>query len=191
MFVRLKDWRRTATRYDRGPKVVLSAVDACVDPSVWAHNSHIGDARATAMGRGMGELNLGQLCRERFGKDAALIGFGTATGTVAAADDWGDEMEVMKVRPPLPGSWEALCHATGIPRFLTDFGGAPKGLPDRLLERFIGVIYRPETERWSHYAEASLAGQFDAWLWFDETRPVQALPTATVPGGDETFPFGL
>lgn len=166
---------------------------------VWAHNSHIGDARATAMGRGMGELNLGQLCRERFGKDAALIGFGTATGTVAAADDWGDEMEVMKVRPPLPGSWEALCHAAGIPRFLADFGGAPEGLPDRLLERFIGVIYRPGTERQSHYMEADLPRQFDAWVWFDRSTALTPAPhggdadpaAQADPGDAEMFPSGL
>jgi len=165
---------------------------------VWAHNSHIGDARATAMGRHMGELNLGQLCREHFGNEAALIGFGTATGTVAAADDWGDEMKVMDVRPPLPGSWEALCHASGIPRFIVDFGRAGD-LAGNLLERFIGVIYRPESERTSHYMQAELPRQFDTWVWFDRSGAV----TPTGHGGEidpgikadpeeaETFPTGL
>ena len=169
---------------------------------VWAHNSHIGDARATAMGRSMDELNLGQLCRERFGDEAALIGFGTAAGTVAAAADWGDEMEVMAVRPSLPGSWEALCHATGIPRFLADFGRAGDlrdSLSRDLLERFIGVIYRPESERASHYMKADLPHQFDAWVWIDRSAAL----TPTSHGGDadpaaktdpedaETFPSGL
>lgn len=169
---------------------------------VWAHNSHIGDARATAMGRHMDELNLGQLCRERFGDETALIGFGTAAGTVAAAADWGDGMEVMDIRPPLPGSWEALCHAIGIPRFLADFrraGSLLDSLPDNLLERFIGVIYRPESERLSHYMGADLPRQFDAWVWFGRSTAV----TPTSHGGDadpatkadpedaETFPSGL
>ena len=177
---------------------VLQARGPKAQAVVWAHNSHIGDARATAMGRDMDELNLGQLCRERFGDQAALIGFGTATGTVAAARDWGDEMEVMEVRPPLPGSWEALCRDTGLPRFLADLGRA-EGLPDTLLERFIGVIYRPDSERASHYMEVDLAGQFDAWVWFDRSSAL----TPTSHGGDadpgvkadpeeaETFPSGL
>ena len=164
---------------------------------LWAHNSHIGDAALTDMGRERGEINIGHLCRCEFGEDAALIGMGTHAGTVAAASDWDGPMEIKPVRPSLPGSVERLCHEAGIGRGWVDLrrGRMDASLRRELeaprLERFIGVIYRPETERWSHYAEASLAGQFDAWLWFDETRAVQALPTATVPGGDETFPFGL
>ncbi|HRO13678.1 MAG TPA: erythromycin esterase family protein, partial [Paracoccus sp. (in: a-proteobacteria)] len=150
---------------------------------VWAHNSHIGDARQTAMGWAMGELNLGQLCRERFGDRAALVGFGTHSGTVAAASDWGGEMEVKTVRPGLPGSWEALFHETGIPRLVLDFAAhAPQGLPDRLLERFIGVIYRPDTERASHYVSANLPRQYDAWVWIDRTTAVT--PTRGAMAGD-------
>jgi erythromycin esterase-like protein len=168
---------------------------------VWAHNSHIGDAGHTDMGRARGEINIGHLCRREFGGDAALIGMGTHAGTVAAASDWDGPMEIKAVRPSLPGSIERLCHDAGIGRGWVDLReDRPDGrldtrlrrhLESPLLERFIGVVYRPETERWSHYAEASLAGQFDAWLWFDETTAVQALPTETVPGGDETYPFGL
>jgi erythromycin esterase-like protein len=177
---------------------VLAARGPDARAVVWAHNSHIGDARATAMGRHMGELNLGQLCRERFGDEAALIGFGTAEGTVAAASDWGDEMEVMTVRPPLPGSWEALCRGTGIPRFVLDPRRA-EGLPGSLLQRFIGVIYRPESERQSHYMQASLSQQFDAWVWIDRTSAVtptahdaDADPGAAAdPDDAETFPTGL
>ena len=163
---------------------------------VWAHNSHIGDARHTEMGTERGELNIGQLCRERFGGEAVLVGFGTHTGTVAAASDWDAPMEVKRVRPSLPESYERLCHDAGIDRALLDLReGVHPALRDALspsrLERFIGVIYLPETERWSHYAEASLPRQFDAWAWFDETRAVEALPTTPRPGMPETYPFGL
>ena len=164
---------------------------------VWAHNSHLGDARATDMGRSRGELNLGQLCRERHGDAARLVGFGTHTGTVAAATDWDGAMEVKRVTPSRPDSWEGLCHATGLPSFTLDL--REPALREALtgeerLERFIGVIYRPETERWSHYAEAALAEQFDYWVWFDETRAVTPLtfdPGATGAWAEETWPFGV
>src|SRR3954452_23055719 len=87
---------------------------------VWAHNSHIGDARYTDMGAVREELNIGQLCRERFGDEAALIGFGTHTGTVAAATDWDGELEFKRVRPSHQDSYERLCHYSGIPRFRLD-----------------------------------------------------------------------
>ncbi|HWT11200.1 MAG TPA: protein-L-isoaspartate(D-aspartate) O-methyltransferase [Allosphingosinicella sp.] len=163
---------------------------------VWAHNSHIGNAAHTEMGRARGELNIGQLVKERFGDEARLIGLGTHGGTVAAASDWDGAMEVKPVRPSLPGSYERLCHDSGVARFLLDLReGAPDQLRDALmeprLERFIGVIYRPETERWSHYAEAVLPLQFDAWLWFDETRAVTPLGAEPEAGEDDTWPFGL
>src|SRR5215217_8486394 len=126
---------------------------------VWAHNSHIGDARYTEMGAVRDELNIGQLCRERFGDDAALIGFGTHTGTVAAATDWDGDMEVKRVRPSHRDSYERLCHDAGVSRFLLDLRpGTNEALRRRLreprLERFMGVIYRPDTELLSHYSEA-------------------------------------
>jgi erythromycin esterase-like protein len=128
---------------------------------VWAHNSHIGDARYTEMGVVREELNIGQLCRERFGTEAALIGFGTHTGSVAAATDWDGEMEIKRVRPSHRDSYERLCHDAGVPRFLLDLG-RDEALRRRLLkprlERFIGVIYRPDTELMSHYSDASLPG---------------------------------
>jgi protein-L-isoaspartate(D-aspartate) O-methyltransferase len=164
---------------------------------VWAHNSHIGNAAYTEMGRERDELNIGQLVKDRFGEAARLIGFGTHTGTVAAADDWDEPMRVKKVRPSLPDSYERLSHDAGVARFLLDLrpgvvGGAlERALSEPRLERFIGVIYRPETERWSHYAEAELPRQFDAWVWFDETNAVTPLPGEQRPGDDETYPFGL
>ncbi len=162
---------------------------------VWAHNSHIGDARYTEMGTVREELNIGQLCREKFGKEAALIGFGTHTGTVAAATDWDGDMEVKRVRPSHRDSYERLCHDAGLPRFLLDLGrdeALRRRLLEPRLERFIGVIYRPETELRSHYAEASLPRQFDAYVWFDQTTAVTPLgPEHRKTGVPETYPFGL
>lgn len=168
---------------------------------VWAHNSHIGNAAFTEMGMSRGELNIGQLAKEKFGQEARLIGFGTHTGTVAAADDWDEPMKVKQVRPSLPDSYERASHDSGVPSFLLDLrqaetdGAVREALMEPRLERFIGVIYRPETERWSHYSEAILPKQFDAWIWFDQTRAVTPLPGEEKPGGqaheDETYPFGL
>ena len=149
------------------------------------------------MGEVREELNIGQLAKEKFGEQARLIGFGTHSGTVAAADDWDEPMEVKPVRPSLPESYERMCHDSGVPRFLLDLregalgGPLAEALMKPRLERFIGVIYRPETERWSHYAEATLPKQFDAFVWFDETEAVRPLPGEQRPGDDETYPFGL
>jgi erythromycin esterase-like protein len=163
---------------------------------VWAHNSHIGDAAATEMGSVRGEHNIGQLVRERWAEHAALIGFGTHTGTVTAATDWDGDHETKRVLPSRGDSYERVCHDSGVPRFLLDLTpGRDEALRRRLaeprLERFIGVIYRPETERWSHYSEAALPRQFDAYVWFDETAALRPLaahePHRGVP---DTFPFG-
>jgi erythromycin esterase-like protein len=163
---------------------------------VWAHNSHIGDARFTDVDAERRELNLGQLCRQAYGSDAALIGFGTDTGTVAAASEWDAPMEIKAVRPSRPDSYENLFHRVGHERFILDLGGrmatdlrSPLSQPR--LERYIGVIYRPETERWSHYSSASLPDQYDAFVWFDRTRAVVPVPTPISVGEDETYPFGL
>jgi protein-L-isoaspartate(D-aspartate) O-methyltransferase len=161
---------------------------------VWAHNSHIGDARSTDMGRVRGELNLGELCRRRFADDAALIGFGTHSGTVAAAADWDGAMEVMEVRPSRADSVERQFHDAGVPRSVLHLD-TPGELRRRLrtprLERFIGVVYRPGSELASHYAEVELPGQFDAYVWFDRTTAVAPLPTAQRADVPETWPFGL
>ena len=162
---------------------------------VWAHNSHIGDARATDMGAVRGEHNIGQLAREKWGDDVALIGFGTHTGTVSAATDWDGEREVKRVLPSRPDSHERLCHDSEVPRFLllpNEHEPLRRRLSEPRLQRFIGVIYRPETERWSHYSEAVLPEQFDGYVWFDETCALEPLaerePHTGVP---ETFPFGV
>jgi erythromycin esterase-like protein len=162
---------------------------------VWAHNSHIGDARAPEMDALRDEINIGQLCRETFGDDAALIGFGTHKGTVAAATDWGGDMEVKEMRPSRGDSFERVCHDVDVPQFLLDLrreDAVRRRLTEQRLERFIGVIYRPETELQSHNAAASLAQQFDAWVWFDETRAITPLDTdKTREGVPDTYPFGL
>ena len=163
---------------------------------VWEHNSHLGDARATRMGQ-EGEWNVGQLVRERHGDDAILVGLTTFEGTVTAASNWDGPAERKRVRPALKNSYEALFHKVNIPRFLLTFRStdhAAAALREPLLERAIGVIYRPETERASHYFQARLSAQFDAVLHFDETRAVEPLEvsaewkTGEVP---ESFPTGI
>lgn len=165
---------------------------------VWAHNSHVGDSAATEMSL-RGEFNLGHLCRQEYGAGAYLVGFGTHTGSVAAAADWDAPMEVKAVRPALAGSYERLFHETGLERFLLPLRqpGSPRvaqGLASLRLERAIGVIYRPETERQSHYFDAVLPRQFDEYIWFDQTCAVTPLKTqaqAKAAGVPETYPFGV
>ncbi|HET9451726.1 MAG TPA: erythromycin esterase family protein [Aggregicoccus sp.] len=167
---------------------------------VWAHNSHLGDARATELGD-QGELNLGQLVRQRHGREAFSLGFTTWSGTVIAARSWDQPGQVRHVRPALPGSYESVFHQVGVPHFLLrmrDLGEATAGaLRERRLERAIGVVYAPATERWSHYFRAELPAQFDAVMHFDESRALQPLDAEAgraledeeeVP---ETFPSGL
>jgi erythromycin esterase-like protein len=162
---------------------------------VWAHNSHVGDAAATEMAA-RAEYNIGQLCRQDFGDRAYLVGFGTHGGTVAAASEWGGAMEIKNIQPALPNSYEQLCHATGLARFMLGLRGrgelfGVKGLGKQRLERAIGVIYRPETERASHYFEANLPQQFDEYIWFDDTSAVTPLDTAEIKGLPDTYPFGV
>jgi protein-L-isoaspartate(D-aspartate) O-methyltransferase len=162
---------------------------------VWAHNSHVGDSSATEMAS-RGEYNIGHLCRQEFGSAAYSIGFGTNSGTVAAASEWDGPMEVKVVRPALPESYERVCHETGDPRFLLRLRTAmptslAEGLSKPRLERAIGVIYRPETELQSHYFQAVLSRQFDEYIWFDESKAITPLGTEELKGLPDTYPFGL
>ena len=162
---------------------------------VWAHNSHVGDSAATEMAL-RGEHNIGHLCRQEFGDSAYLVGFGTNSGTVAAASDWDGPMEIKRVQPALPNSYERLCHASGHPRFMLGLRNraeltSAQGLGKPQLERAIGVVYRPETERASHYFQAILPRQFDEYVWFDDTRAVTPFDTAELAGLPDTYPFGL
>jgi erythromycin esterase-like protein len=163
---------------------------------VWAHNSHLGDASATDMAK-RGEWNVGQLARELFGERVYSIGFTTFAGTVTAARDWGDPAERRRVRPALPGSCEDLFHETGIPAFWLDLredNDATRLLQAPRLQRAIGVIYRPESERLSHYFQVNLAAQFDAVVHLDVTHALEPLErNSTWDEGElpETFPEGL
>ena len=164
---------------------------------VWAHNSHVGDASWTEMAA-RGEYNVGQLVRSRFGEDAYLVGFGTDHGTVAAASDWGAPMEIKRVRPAHERSYERVCHDTAIPSFFFPLRNAVleirRRLAEQRLERAIGVIYRPDTERRSHYFHSRLTDQFDAIIHLDETRALHPLErTSEWEAGElpETFPSGI
>ena len=197
-----ESWNLRDTHMFDTLNMILDAKGPNAKAIVWAHNSHIGNAAYTDMGMRREELNIGQLAKEKWDARARLIGFGTHTGTVAAADDWDMPMKIKLVRPSLPESYERMSHDSEVPRFLLDMRDGEvgrdlrEGLMQPRLERFIGVIYRPETERWSHYSEAIMPKQFDSWVWFDETKAVMPLPGARRPGEEaaaveETYPFGL
>ena len=172
----------------------LSRYGGSAKIAVWAHNSHVGDARATDMSR-RGEINIGQLAREQYGLNAVLVGFTTHHGTVTAASTWGGLAERKSVRPALPGSYELAFHDTEIPRFLIPWRRrVPEVLRESRLERAIGVIYRPDTERASHYFYARMPDQFDAVLHFDATRAVEPLDVSAgwrQGEAPETFPFAV
>lgn len=165
---------------------------------VWAHNSHIGNAAATEMGW-EGQFNIGQLCRTAYGHDVVLIGMSTDRGQVAAADDWDGDMRIKDVRPSRADSWEHQFLEAGVAASLTDWRDPLRedlrqALSTPLLERAIGVIYRPESERSSHYFKAVLAEQFDAMVWIEQTQAVTAIPlppSQSVEPEDDTFPFGV
>ena len=161
---------------------------------VWAHNSHLGDARATQMGD-WGELNLGQLVRQKYGRDAYLIGFTTHTGTVTAARDWNEPAERRQVRPSLAGSYERLFHEVELQRFLLFLSDEMVriALMGPRLERAIGVVYKPETERASHYFRARLPDQFDAVIHVDATTALTPLERWSREEADlpETYPTGV
>jgi erythromycin esterase-like protein len=188
---------------DRHMVETLQALDAHLGAGrahprivVWAHNSHLGDASATVMGQA-GEWNVGQLVRERFRRDAALIGFSTHHGSVSCASDWGGNVETKRVRPGLPDSYEALFHEVGVPRFLLtlrDNAPLKSALEHPLLQRAIGVVYLPQTERLSHYFHARITRQFDAVVHLDETRALEPLergPAWRTQEAPETYPSGV
>ncbi|WP_417320047.1 erythromycin esterase family protein [Emcibacter sp.] len=163
---------------------------------VWAHNSHVGNAGATEMGR-RGEFNIGQLAREHYGQEALLVGLSTCRGTVTAASDWDEPAETKTVLPPIAGSYEELFHHVNHKKFLLNLredGPVADGLMQPRLQRAIGVIYRPQTERQSHYFESTLPEQFDFMIHYDETEAVEPLPTtmhAHKGELDETYPTGI
>jgi len=163
---------------------------------VWAHNSHVGDARATAMGQA-GEWNIGQLARQSYGDDCRSIGFTTYSGTVTAASEWDGPTRTIPVRPARADSYESLMHDTEIPAFTLNLK-KPSRVADSLRtpmrERAIGVIYRPESELASHYFKAALSDQFDAIIHFDEScavEPIELEAKKSCGEPAETFPSGI
>ena len=163
---------------------------------IWEHNSHIGDARATYMGK-LGEWNVGELARKAYPGQTCLVGFSTYEGHVTAASEWDGPAEHKRVRPGMPGSYEELLHHVGLPRFylnLRDESPARRLLLERRLERAIGVLYLPRTERQSHYFDAQLAQQFDAIIHIDKTEALVPLDASSGwHSGEppETYPEGI
>jgi protein-L-isoaspartate(D-aspartate) O-methyltransferase len=186
-------WNHRDTHMFDTLRRVLDAHGATSRAVVWAHNSHVGDASATELGA-RGETNIGELCRRHFGDSAYAIGFGTDRGTVAAASNWDEPMQIKDIRPSHEHSYERVCHDSGVAQFFLGLRPAcelREALMEQRLERAIGVIYRPETEMASHYFAAHLPRQFDEYVWFDETSAVQPLESRELAGLPETYPFGL
>lgn len=141
---------------------------------VWAHNTHVGDARATDMAVD-GLINVGQLLRERHSADGvALVGFAGHRGTVLAAGAWGTPERILEVPVARQDSHEAFLHeALGVPAVL-DFGGDRTGpwLATWLGHRAIGVVYHPERER-GNYVPTRMGDRYDALIWLEETSAVR------------------
>jgi len=175
-------------------KMLLAFYGPKAKAIVWAHNSHCGDAAATEM-MSRGEYNLGHLCQNELGRQCYAIGFGTNTGTVAAASNWDGPMEIKQVQPAIPGSYERCCHESGVSAFCLDLRPShlkiTQGLRKPHLERAIGVIYRPETELASHYFQAVLPAQFNEYIWFDASSAITPFATKELEEMPDTYPFGL
>ena len=195
---RVSSWNLRDTHMAETLEAVIARLEQDGDRArvcVWAHNSHLGDARATTMGRA-GELNVGQVVRERYGRETCLVGFTTYTGTVTAAHDWDEPAARRDMRPGLVGSVESLFHGLEVPNFLLDLREprVQAALDEALLQRAIGVIYRPETERMSHYFEADLPRQFDLVIHLDETqalKPLERHAAWDLEEVPETYPTAL
>ncbi|MEV6368354.1 erythromycin esterase family protein [Micromonospora sp. WP24] len=160
---------------------------------VWAHNTHVGDARATDMSA-EGMVNIGQLARERHGADAvALIGFGCYEGSVIAAPRWGSPAESMAVPPARPGSIERLLHELMPDRAVLVFGGddQPGWVTDTIDHRAIGVVYDPTFESWGNYVPTRLSERYDAFIWCDDSTALHPLPAISTTGEMETYPAGV
>ncbi len=194
---RVESWNLRDTHMMETLDALLVHVQNTADrarAAVWAHNSHLGDARATQMGE-IGELNLGQLVRESHGGASPLIGLTTRTGTVTAASNWDEPAARKRVRPSVAGSYERLFHDLGVSQFLLmlDEPATREAFRSARLERAIGVIYRPDSERVSHYFRARLPDQFDAVLHIDRTHALEPLERWSIDEVDlpETYPHTL
>lgn len=195
---RVSSWNLRDTHMAQTLDALLDHLDAPGAPArvvVWAHNSHVADARATEMGA-QGQLTLGQLARESLGPGCRLVGMTTHSGTVTAASAWGGDAELKQVVPALPSSVETLLQDTGLPSFLvrSDAAGAAAALRDTRLHRAIGVVYRPDTERQSHYFHARVGDMFDAVIHIGKTTALRPLEPGSTPAPGqtpETYPTGL
>jgi erythromycin esterase-like protein len=163
---------------------------------VWEHNTHIGDARFTDMARS-GMVNVGQLVRQSHERDGVvLVGFGTHHGSVMAGREWGATMEIMKVPDAREGSYEHAMNHSGIGDSLFIFPQGESDSTSNLREprghRAIGVVYDPRTEHWGNYVPTILPGRYDAFIYIDETKAVDALHMGVLVDGEvpETFPSG-
>jgi protein-L-isoaspartate(D-aspartate) O-methyltransferase len=190
-----ESWNHRDTHMFETLRLLLARYRSGAKAVVWEHNSHLGNAAATQFGK-HGQINVGQLCRQAFGDDVYAIGQGTDHGTVAAASDWEGAMEIKHVRPAHPDSFERLMHLAEMDAFLLPLSKSRNqqlttALAARRLERAIGVIYHPETERLSHYFDASLSNQFDEWIWFDETSAVHPLKTQQSAEHEPPHPFAV
>lgn len=190
-----ESWNHRDTHMFETLRLLLDRYGSGAKAVVWEHNSHLGNAAATQFGK-HGQINVGQLCRQAFGNDVYAIGQGTDHGTVAAASDWEGAMEIKHVRPAHPDSYERLMHLAEMDAFFLPLSRSrnqqlTSALAARRLERAIGVVYHPETERMSHYFDASLPGQFDEWIWFDETSAVRPLTTQQSAEHEPPHPFSV
>jgi len=190
-----ESWNHRDTHMFETLKLLLQRRGTASKAVVWEHNSHLGNAAATQFGK-HGQINVGQLCREAYGGELYAIGQGTDHGTVAAASEWEGPMEIKQIRPAHVDSYEHLMHLSEVDAFFLPLTKSTNqqltsALASRRLERAIGVIYRPETERLSHYFDASLARQFDEWIWFDETSAVRPLTTAQAAEHEPPHPFAI
>lgn len=190
-----ESWNHRDTHMFETLRLLLGRYGSRSKVVVWEHNSHLGNAAATQFGK-HGQLNVGQLCRQAFGKDVYAIGQGTDHGAVAAASAWEGAMEIKEVRSALPDSYERLMHLSEMDAFFLPLAKSrnqqlTSALAQKRLERAIGVIYRPETERLSHYFDASLPNQFDEWIWIDETSAVRALTTQQSAAHEPPHPFAI
>jgi erythromycin esterase-like protein len=197
-------FRGGAESWNLRDRHMMATLDALIDQAkrqgrpartvVWAHNSHLGDARATGLSQ-LGELNLGQLARERYGRAVCVVGMTTHDGEVTAAHEWEEPAALRTVRPSLPGSYERLFHDSGSGTFMLALGAPDlaRALAGPRLERAIGVLYRPETERASHYFTARLPEQFDLLVHIDRTRAVEPLEKWSRHDVDlpDTYPTGV
>jgi erythromycin esterase-like protein len=188
-----ESWNHRDTHMFETLQLLLDRYGDGAKAIIWEHNSHLGDALATEFGK-HGQINVGQLCRQAYGDDVYAIGQGTDHGTVAAASDWEGPMEIKQVRPSHPDSYERLMHLAEMSAFFLPLTKSRNqqltaALAARRLERAIGVIYRPDTERLSHYFDASLPRQFDEWIWFDETEAVHSLTTQQTAEHEPAHPF--